>query len=60
MSDDDLTAAIRAVLNATPFHVEGHRKVLARLADAGTPPSPQRVLRLIGDLKPCAAGKIRS
>jgi hypothetical protein len=29
MSDNDLTTAIRAVLSASPFHGEGHRKVWA-------------------------------
>jgi hypothetical protein len=36
MSNDDLTTAIRAVLEATPFHGEGHRKVWARLRFTGT------------------------
>ena len=47
MSDDDLTSAIRAVLEATPFHGEGHRKVWARLRFAGTRTSLRRVLRLM-------------
>src|SRR4051812_9704991 len=47
MSDDDLTAAIRDVLDASPFHGEGHRKVWARLRHAGTRTSLRRVLRLM-------------
>jgi transposase InsO family protein len=45
ISDDDLTAAIRADLKASPFHGEGHRKVWARLRRAGTRTSLRRVLR---------------
>ena len=47
MSDEALTAAIRGVLAATPFHGEGHRKVWARLRHAGTRTSMSRVLRLM-------------
>ena len=47
MSDDALTAAIRGVLAASPFHGEGHRKVWARLRYAGTRTSMRRVLRLM-------------
>ena len=47
MSDETLTAAIRAVLAASPFHGEGHRKVWARLRQAGTRTSLRRVLRLM-------------
>ena len=36
MTDSALTVAIRAVLAASPFHGEGHRKVWARLRYAGT------------------------
>ena len=32
MPDVDLLAAIRAILAASPFHGEGHRKVWAELA----------------------------
>jgi hypothetical protein len=46
MTDAALTAAIRAVLAASPFHGEGHRKVWARLRHAGTRTSLRRVLRL--------------
>ena len=34
-SDAELTAAIRAVIAASPFHGEGHRKIWARLRAAG-------------------------
>src|SRR5258708_9767850 len=42
MSDDALTAAIRAVLAASPFHGDGHRKVWARLRHAAIPTSVRR------------------
>ena len=48
MPDADLAAAIRAVLAASPFHGEGHRKVWARLRHAGVRTSKRRVLRLMG------------
>jgi hypothetical protein len=48
MPDADLVAAIRAVLAASPFHGEGHRKVWARLRHAGVRTSKRRVLRLMG------------
>ena len=47
MTDAALTVAIRAVLAASPFHGEGHRKVWARLRHAGTRTSLRRVLRLM-------------
>ena len=47
MSDKALTAAIRAVLAASPFHGEGHRKVWARLRHGGIRTSRRRVLRLM-------------
>jgi putative transposase len=47
MSDEALTTAIRGVLAASPFHGEGHRKVWARLRQAGTRTSLRRVLRLM-------------
>ena len=47
MPDADLLEAIRAVLAASPFHGEGHRKVWARLRHAGTRTSRRRVLRLM-------------
>ena len=47
MPDAVLLAAIRAVLAASPFHGEGHRKVWARLRFAGVRTSKRRVLRLM-------------
>ena len=62
MSDEALTAAIRAVLAASPFHGEGHRKVWARLRHGGTRTSLRRVLRLMrenGLLAPSRVGAPR-
>jgi putative transposase len=47
MADDALTAAIRAVIAASPFHGEGHRKIWARLRYGGIRTSLRRVLRLM-------------
>src|SRR3954449_10021216 len=47
MPDAALEDAIRAVLTASPFHGEGHRKVWARLRVAGVRTSKRRVLRLM-------------
>ena len=47
MPDAALLEAIRAVLTASPFHGEGHRKVWARLRVAGLRTSKRRVLRLM-------------
>jgi transposase InsO family protein len=47
MPDAALVDAIRAVLTASPFHGEGHRKVWARLRVAGLRTSKRRVLRLM-------------
>src|SRR5215210_3955902 len=47
MADAALVDAIRAVLTASPFHGEGHRKVWARLRVAGVRTSKRRVLRLM-------------
>src|SRR3954470_15246551 len=47
MPDPALADAIRAVLTASPFHGEGHRKVWARLRVAGVRTSKRRVLRLM-------------
>ncbi len=46
-SDTALTEKIRAVIAASPFHGEGHRKVWARLRFAGVRTSKGRVLRLM-------------
>jgi putative transposase len=47
MPDAGLVVAIRAVLAASLFHGEGHRKVWARLRFAGVRTSRRRVLRLM-------------
>ena len=60
MSDEALTAAIRAVLAASPFHGEGHRKVWARLRYAGTRTSLRRVLRLMRVNDLLAPGRVGS
>jgi putative transposase len=62
MPDADLVDAIRAVLAASPFHGEGHRKVWARLRHGGVRTSKRRVLRLMGAhglLAPSRAGAPR-
>jgi transposase InsO family protein len=62
MTDAALTVAIRAVLAASPFHGEGHRKVWARLRHAGTRTSLRRVLRLMREndlLAPTRVGSAR-
>jgi hypothetical protein len=60
MSDDALTSAIRDVLDASPFHGEGHRKVWARLRHAGTRTSLRRVLRLMRENDLLAPGRVGS
>jgi putative transposase len=60
MSDEALTAAIRAVLAASPFHGEGHRKVWARLRYAGMRTSLRRVLRLMRENELLAPGRVGS
>jgi hypothetical protein len=47
VSDVAVLTAIRGVLQATPFHGEGYRKVRARLAHRGLAVSGKRVLRLM-------------
>jgi len=47
MSDENLVKEIRAVLDASPFHGEGHRKVWARLRFAEIRTSKRRTLRLM-------------
>jgi hypothetical protein len=60
MSDDALTAAIRAVLAASPFHGEGHRKVWARLRHSAIRTSLRRVLRLMRENDLLAPGRVGS
>ena len=62
MLDAALVEAIRAVLTASPFHGEGHRKVWARLRVTGLRTSKRRVLRLMREnnlLAPSRAGAPR-
>ena len=62
MPDLALVEAIRAVLTASPFHGEGHRKVWARLRISGVRTSKRRVLRLMrehGLLAPSRVGAPR-
>ncbi|GBQ28900.1 transposase OrfB [Gluconacetobacter sacchari DSM 12717] len=47
MPDEDLVGRIRAIISASPFHGEGHRKVWARLRLAGVRTSRRRTLRLM-------------
>lgn len=61
-SDAELLAHIRAVLAASPFLGEGHRKVWARLRVAGVRTSKSRALRLMreaGLLAPTRSGPPR-
>jgi putative transposase len=46
-TDVELTEQIRAVIQASPFFGEGHRKIWARLRYAGVRTSKHRVLRLM-------------
>jgi putative transposase len=62
MPDAALLEAIRAVLAASPFHGEGHRKVWARLRMREVRTSRRRVLRLMhehGLLAPSRVGSPR-
>ena len=63
MPDAALLDAIRAVLTASAFHGEGHRKVWARLRLAGVRTSRRRVLRLMREhdlLAPSRTGPPRA
>jgi putative transposase len=60
LPDEALVTAIRALLAASPFHGEGHRKVWARLRFAGIRTSKRRVLRLMREhdlLAPSRVGR---
>ena len=46
-SDAELTAAIQAVIAASPFHGEGHRKIWARLRAQGLRTSKHRTLAVM-------------
>src|SRR5690348_2738483 len=60
LSDAALAAAIKAVLAASPFHGEGHRKVWARLRYVGIRTSLRRVLRLMRERDLLAPGRVGS
>jgi putative transposase len=47
MADEELVRAIRRLLQDSPFHGEGYRKLWARLRFAGIRTSRRRVLRLM-------------
>ena len=58
MPDAALLERIRAVLSASPFHGEGHRKVWARLRIGGVRTSLRRLLRLMRENKLLAPGRV--
>lgn len=58
-SDDELLERIRAVLAASPFVGEGHRKVWARLRAAGVRTSQRRALRLMREANLLAPTRAR-
>jgi transposase InsO family protein len=60
MPDAALLAAIRAVLAASPFHGEGHRKVWARLRYQGVRTALRRVLRLMRENELLAPSRVGS
>ena len=47
MCDTELAERIRALLQDSPFHGEGYRKLWARLRHSGVRTSPRRVLRIM-------------
>jgi len=60
MPDAALLAAMRAVITASPFHGEGHRKIWARLRVAGVRTSKHRVLRLMRENDLLAPSRVGS
>jgi len=60
MPDAALLVAIRAVVAASPFHGEGHRKIWARLRVAGVRTSKRRVLRLMRENDLLAPSRVGS
>jgi putative transposase len=60
MPDAALLQAIRAVVAASPFHGEGHRKIWARLRIAGVRTSKRRVLRLMRENDLLAPSRVGS
>jgi putative transposase len=55
--DDELGGHIRTVLQDSPFHGEGYRKVWARLRYRGIRTSPRRVLRVMREHDLLAPGR---
>lgn len=60
VSDPDLVEEIRRVLQRSPFHGEGHRKVWARLRIAGIRTSKRRVQRLMRENALLAPSRVGS
>jgi transposase InsO family protein len=60
VSDPDLVEEIRQVLQRSPFHGEGHRKVWARLRIAGIRTSKRRVQRLMRENALLAPSRVGS
>ena len=60
MPDTALLEAIRAVLAASTFHGEGHRKVWARLRMKGVRTARRRVLRLMREHDLLAPSRVGS
>ena len=52
MADEALVAAIRQLLQDSPFHGEGYRKVWARLRHQGIRTASERVRRLMREHQP--------
>jgi len=58
--DATLLQAIHAILAASPFHGDGHRKIWARLRVAGVRTSKRRVLRLMRENDLLAPSRVGS
>jgi transposase InsO family protein len=58
--DAELVGKIREVLEASPFHGEGHRKAWARLRHKGVRTSKRRTLRLMRENGLLAPGRVGS
>ena len=48
-TDAELAERAREILEASPFHGEGHRKIWARLRHKGVRTSRRRILRVLGE-----------
>jgi len=58
-ADDEIVQQIRSLLNDSPFHGEGYRKVWARLRFKGIRTSKRRVLRLMQQYDLLAPRRVR-